>query len=328
MVLEYSSPNQISGSNQLTIYAVRLMEYESLDCSSNEIEKDRIRKEIIAKEVARRRMLELEVRRELMMEREIAISCGGDRFAEPMLFKEKMGMGVSAVSRHDKDMISEVPFRYRVVAPNISTLDQSPKVEILQLQPSGVNENLLVKPGTIFFGAKRKAITLTEAVADKPPLSSAPVKNVTQWSCALCHVCTTNQDGLNVHLQGKKHKRKEVAFREQKDDKNCSIGLSPKKPKFIQLMEHDLISGNQFEEGSSGINDNGPPSLLIDDSTNDMRKNTTHEKQNNGEFKFWCETCKIGTFSEKVMETHKLGKKHIRHLQQLMETQKDKQCQD
>ncbi|KAG5628681.1 hypothetical protein H5410_000398 [Solanum commersonii] len=230
-------------------------------------------------------MLELEVRRELMMEREIAISCGGDRFAEPMLFKEKMGMGVSAVSRHES---------------NISTLNQSPKEGILQLQPPGVSEILLAKPDTIFSGAKGKAITLTEAVADKPSLSSAPAKNVKEWSCALC----------------------------QKDNKNYNIALSPKKQKFIQLVEHDLISRNQFEEVSSGTSNNDPPSLLIDDSTNDMRKNTIHEKQNNGEFKFWCETCKIGTFFEKVMETHKVGKKHVRHLQQLMETQKDKQCQD
>ncbi|KAL3356280.1 hypothetical protein AABB24_017127 [Solanum stoloniferum] len=122
------------------------MESESLNRSSNEIEKDRIRKEIIAEEVARRRMLELEVRRELMMEREIAISCGSKkRFAERMLFKEKMGMGVSTVSRHDKDLISVVPSRYHAVEPNISTLNQSPKAEILQLQPPGVNEILLVR---------------------------------------------------------------------------------------------------------------------------------------------------------------------------------------
>ncbi|KAL3379360.1 hypothetical protein AABB24_000193 [Solanum stoloniferum] len=106
------------------------MESKSLNRSSNEIEKDRIRKEIIAEEVARRWMLELEVRRELMMEREIAISCGGDRFTEPMLFKEKMGMGVSVVSRHES---------------NISTLNQSPKAEILQLQPPGGSEILLVR---------------------------------------------------------------------------------------------------------------------------------------------------------------------------------------
>ncbi|KAK6777903.1 hypothetical protein RDI58_024621 [Solanum bulbocastanum] len=111
---------------------------------------------------------------------------GGDRFAsffknqdDSIFFKEKMGMGVFVVSGHDKDQISEVPFQYCAMEPNILTLNQSPKVEILQVQPPGVGGLLLAKPNTIFFGVKRKAITLTEEVVDKPSLSSAQVKNFT-----------------------------------------------------------------------------------------------------------------------------------------------------
>ncbi|KAH0714750.1 hypothetical protein KY284_007655 [Solanum tuberosum] len=113
---------------------------ESLNRSSsvveairNEIDNERIRKEIVAERVARKQMLELEVRRELMMEREIAMF-GGDRFAsffknqvDSMLFKEKMGMGISVVSTQDMDHISETPFCHRAVEPNISILNQSPK---------------------------------------------------------------------------------------------------------------------------------------------------------------------------------------------------------
>ncbi|KAH0677046.1 hypothetical protein KY290_026810 [Solanum tuberosum] len=339
MVLEDPPPDQISGSTQLIIPLVGLMEPGSLNRSSNvveairnEIDKERIRKEIIAEEVARKQMLELEVRRELMMEREIAMF-GEDRFAsffknqaDSVLFKEKIGMGISVVSRHDMDHFSEVPFCHRVVEPIISTVNQSPKVEILQVQPPGVGGLLLAKPDTIFSGPKRKAITLIEAVADKASLSSAPVKIVTEWSCALCQIFTTNKDCLNIHFQGKKHKRKEAAFREHKDDRNCRIGFFSKKPKLMQLVERpcdDLISGKKSEKESSSPNDNDPPSLLIDDSANDLRKNTAHEKQTNGEFKFWCDTCKIGTFSEKVMETHKVAKKHARHLQQLFGKDKD-----
>ncbi|WMV51126.1 hypothetical protein MTR67_044511 [Solanum verrucosum] len=96
------------------------MDPESLNRSTNaveavrnEIDKERIRKEIIAEEVTRKQMLELEVRRELMMERRIRMF-RGDRFAsffknqaDSMFFKEKMGMGISAVSRHDRNQISE-----------------------------------------------------------------------------------------------------------------------------------------------------------------------------------------------------------------------------
>ncbi|KAK6777911.1 hypothetical protein RDI58_024629 [Solanum bulbocastanum] len=67
MVLEYPSPDQIS---------VGLMEPGLLTRSSNvveairnDIDKECIRKEIIAEEVAPKQMLELEVRRELMIKK-------------------------------------------------------------------------------------------------------------------------------------------------------------------------------------------------------------------------------------------------------------------
>ncbi|WMV51112.1 hypothetical protein MTR67_044497 [Solanum verrucosum] len=92
-----------------------------------------------------------------MMERKIAMF-GGDRFssffknqADSMLFKEKMGMGVSTLSRHDMDHISETSFRHRAVEPNISTLNQSPKVEILEVQPPSLSKILLVRVLVLLF---------------------------------------------------------------------------------------------------------------------------------------------------------------------------------
>ncbi|WMV51124.1 hypothetical protein MTR67_044509 [Solanum verrucosum] len=38
-----------------------------------------------------------------------------------------------------------------------------------------------------------------------------------------------------------------------------------------------------------------------------------HEKQNIRGFTFWFDTCKIGSFAEKVMEAYKIGKKHKRN---------------
>ncbi|KAG5581285.1 hypothetical protein H5410_051912 [Solanum commersonii] len=210
-------------------------------------------------------MLELKVRREIMMEREIAMF-RGDRFAsffknqaDSMSFKEKLGMGISAVSRHDMDHISETPFRHRAVEPNISTLNQSPKAEILQVLPPSLSKILLAKPDTNFSRENQKAITLTEEVVDKN------VKNVTEWNCELCQVSSTNQDCLNAHFHGKKHKRKE-------ENKNWSIGIFPKTSKFIHLVERpcdDLIS-------SPNVNDS--PSLLINNNADDLRNNTTNEK--------------------------------------------------
>nr|XP_009616964.1 uncharacterized protein LOC104109388 isoform X1 [Nicotiana tomentosiformis] len=179
------------------------------------------------------------------------------------------------------------------------------------------------KPDTIFPGPKLEVVTPTS----KPSSSSSLKENVKVWSCAHCQISTTSEGDLNEHLQGKKHKKKEAAFRAEKDEKNYNIDPLQNKPKSIQFVEscNDLRIGQKSEECSLGPNDNDAPSLLIDDNADDLRKNvynTTHEKQNskeheNREFKFWCETCKVGTLSEKVMEDHKMGKKHARHLRQL-----------
>ncbi|KAJ8571108.1 hypothetical protein K7X08_038080 [Anisodus acutangulus] len=153
--------------------------------------------------------------------------------------------------------------------------------------------------------------------------SNGLISFVNEWRRALCQVSATNQDGLNNHLQGKKHKHKEAALREQKDEKNCSIGFFQKKPKFIQLVEScdDMIPEKKSEEGSSGTNDNDPPSLLINDSADEKQNSMEHENRG---FKFWYETCNIGTTSIELMETRRTGKKHARQLQQLIG--KDKQC--
>lgn len=52
-----------------------------------EIEKERIREKIIAEEIARRRMMEFDVRRELMMERQLAKQSGegSSPFSSPTL---------------------------------------------------------------------------------------------------------------------------------------------------------------------------------------------------------------------------------------------------
>lgn len=110
-----------------------------------ELEKERIREEIIATEIARRRALEAEVRREMMLERELAMRGRGngfDRFSflsgagmrfEPrdpsfgrvegrsveeriaMSLEERLGM----VARHDIGGLEIVPFQERSVEPEI-----------------------------------------------------------------------------------------------------------------------------------------------------------------------------------------------------------------
>uniref|UniRef100_A0A3Q7IFA0 C2H2-type domain-containing protein n=1 Tax=Solanum lycopersicum TaxID=4081 RepID=A0A3Q7IFA0_SOLLC len=117
-----------------------------------------------------------------------------------------------------------------------------------------------------------------------------------------------NQCKPDTIFSGEKSKAKALT-KEVADKPSLSSSL------LVECLCDDLIS-------SPNIND--LPSLLIDNNVDNLRNNTAHEKQNNKEFTFWCETCKISTFSEKTIEAHRVGKKHVWNLQQL--TGKDKQC--
>lgn len=126
-----------------------------------EIEKEKIKEEIIAEEIARRRMLELEVRRELMMERQLAQQSGEglSPFSSPAMsfsptlpfskqqtvvrsveeriarsLEDRMGRGISVsrlgarneIGRLEivpfEERIPEIPFQQRSVEPKNSAL--------------------------------------------------------------------------------------------------------------------------------------------------------------------------------------------------------------
>lgn len=189
------------------------------------------------------------------------------------------------------------------------------------------------KPNTSLSGAKRKAVTPPVEIVSEPPSFSVPKKNGKEdWSCALCQVSATCERGLNDHLQGKKHKSKEAALREQRNGKNYSIGLFPKKP--INLSEAngnlnmeqmvkpkvELLLHNKSGERSSlvilekeGAEDTITPSLHHHADDLKISANASPKKQKTSKkkkFKFWCATCKVGALSEVSLEAHRVGKKH------------------
>ncbi|XP_060171762.1 uncharacterized protein LOC132602950 isoform X2 [Lycium barbarum] len=342
-----------------------------------EVEKERIREEIIAEEIARRRMLEFEVRRELMMERQLTkLSAEGfsssvmsfsptlpllkqqsdvrsieERIARSL--EDRMGRGISVsgfgarneIGRSNivpfEERISEIPFHQRSVEPKMSALkpvsySAEPVISELQpsLEPSKETDKiiLLAKPNTSLSGAKRKAVTPPGEVASKTPSCSVPKKNCKEdWSCALCQVSATSERGLNDHLQGKKHKSKEAGLRAQRNGKNYNIGLCPKKPKTINLLEanenlnmeqvvkpkFELVPDNKSGEGSSLVisdKENAKDDGLKKSANAAQKKAKTSKKK---KYKFWCATCKIGALSEVSMEAHRTGKKHMARLQEL-----------
>nr|GMD24305.1 Zinc finger protein like [Ipomoea batatas] len=327
-----------------------------------QIEKERIREEILAQEIARRRILEAEVRMELMREREAAMLRGqlpDERSLEERivrLIEERLGVGISSTrvaarGENGRSQVvplrewsiepwtSEVPFRQQSVEPRLFEL--KPHSEFQSLEPN-ISE---VKPAPelgkekerIVFKAKPDGVSGVKRKMETPPevaiSTGVPKKKVKEeWSCALCQVSATSKDGLNEHLRGKKHKSKEAGLKAQRSAKNFSIGLFPKKPKPVVLAE--MADDVKSKESLSGVvamkgcpNGNDAPSLQINRAVDDSKEKNAATVQNKQKtnakkrkkYKFWCEHCKIGAFSKKVMEDHKIGKKHLARVQGMKE---------
>ncbi|KAJ0091704.1 hypothetical protein Patl1_14572 [Pistacia atlantica] len=315
-----------------------------------EIEKDRIRQEIIAEENIRRRMLEEEVRRELMMEREMAMhreAKMGLSIEERLTMRldSRFPFMHQFNNRWLPDRLA-FPGN-RSLGPGMEVL---PPV-FPQLGDAMTDENktalevdkkdkliILAKPKPNLCGAKRKAATPPSG-AGELPITSLKKNKIEEWSCALCQVSATSERGLNEHLRGKKHKAKEKALRTQKMQQKNSTASLPKKQKSVKAItfagsepemkvEEKSLQINKRKDGSDQKMENGKD---LNNKKSDFLKkengNAVNKKKKNGvstvgkvektpearrkKFKFWCEICQVGAYSEVVMETHMNGKKHM-----------------
>ncbi|PHT75319.1 hypothetical protein T459_18841 [Capsicum annuum] len=177
-----------------------------------QVEKERIREEIMAEEIARRRMLELEVRREIMMERELAKQSGGgfspfsstvtsfspalpflkqqtgvgsveERLAKSL--ENRMGRGISLSrlgARNEigklevlpfEERIPEIPFQ-RGVEPKISAL--KPVTHNAEPMISELESPNQEKDKTILLAKPNTSLSGAKRKADTPPveISSKP----------------------------------------------------------------------------------------------------------------------------------------------------------
>ena len=184
--------------------------------------------------------------------------------------------------------------------------------------------NLLqAKPNANRSGVKRKAVSHPASVASEfTSVDSKKKSKVDEWSCAICQVCATSELTLNEHLRGKKHQNKEAALRAQGEQKNFSIGKTT-----------DNLSSEQGEKigGESQVQSNTEDKKKIDEqpmqgirvfhNSDERNGEKTQKLESAGEEKkkdrhIWCKICKIRVYSEKVMETHTKGKKHVARLRE------------
>ncbi|GLT43683.1 hypothetical protein SLA2020_176170 [Shorea laevis] len=320
-----------------------------------EMEKQRIREDIIAEEITRRRVLEAEVRRELMVEREMAMRRAAEMglpyeeifsmqsdsrlsymdhfdnrwFEDQRAYTSRGGLGCS----HDLLPQPEPPLR----------MPEPPCDEVKASRCKKDKFIMLARPDPNLAGKKRKMPP--ESGVHTLPLASSK-KPKEEWSCALCQVSATSEKGLNEHLQGRKHKAKEEELRAQRMAKTSQTRPLPKKTGKHSWVAKTSVSASseteRVEKKSSGIKKTGNESnqkmeLKNKDLELPLKKNQGAEnfenknetlrmapefkekkKKNYKEkFKFWCEMCSIGAHSEVVMDAHIEGKKHKIMLEKL-----------
>lgn len=315
-----------------------------------ELEKDRIREDIIVADIARRRVLEAEVRTEMMIEREMAMRrLAATATPEGLSFEERFAMRFDP--RLPPLMHPFEGFAFPGCGGAFDTLPMMPRLlEAMPLDikpPREINKDKLIvlaKPDPNLSGTKRKAVTPPAGSTSELPPFVLKKRPKEEWSCALCQVSATSERGFNEHLQGKKHKAKEARLRAQTMGKIASSTPLPKettKPSTLTdttdigssglqaRVEGESLHQNKTGDGSDQKmeitedlkNDNEQKNQNAEDSkTNGMATDQGAEKITEfkkKKFKFWCEMCQIGAYSQVVMEGHKKGKKHRSQLQEL-----------
>ncbi|KAL0451376.1 UNVERIFIED_CONTAM: hypothetical protein Slati_1115700 [Sesamum latifolium] len=305
-----------------------------------EIEKECIRGEIIMSEIMRKRSLEDAVRRELIMEWGLDPRRGNNGFPFgslpvttnslqalrlPIMETRTEGKSLEEIlvlslrkersnGRCEAGGFEALPFQ-------IGTSD----LRISEVKPADPDQNI--------SGSKRKAATPPSGLGaiEFPSDSVLRKKAKEEWSCALCRVSATSELALKEHLGGKKHKSNEAALRAQNAAKNYSISLLPKKAtKSFQVPGTE--EGVKFTSHSLPFKETGEASSTRDDlmllqenlNPDNLKKNERvivkkvlrKIKQKKKKYKFWCEMCLVGVSSQKAMNDHNNGKKHILRLQE------------
>ncbi|CAL5438665.1 unnamed protein product [Camellia sinensis] len=310
-----------------------------------EMEKRRIREEILTEEqLLRRRELEAEIVREIMMEREIFMQQGS--LGLPLRRPE--GRGVLSLGRRHGFGIGE-----RTVTGlswqdgrSDGTLSMVRREgggalggSLIQCQPEAAmathgiainptydlsNGQVLPMPtNSSVAGIKRKFEASIAECADGTPSMNVGKEIQKEWSCALCHVTVTCKQHLQEHLKGRKHKAKERALRESSTKVNNNANNSN------QLAVRVAVPSGHMKPNLDGHRDGNHEKMNdMDNVDSGVQQKANLEKINGcteesemqtnleSDFKFWCTVCKVGTESAALMTAHQMGKEHITLLQE------------
>ncbi|KAK9130347.1 hypothetical protein Sjap_010834 [Stephania japonica] len=262
-----------------------------------QIEKERIRQEIIAAEIIRRRELEMEVRRELAMEREMALRRGDrggcSRGLSLGMWPQDTARFPALLGRNRDDIVSDE--RTAVPSGNIEVGSLN-RLPFQRPEAPKVGDNGKGPPGQVMFvakptsgnfiGTKRKLAAI--GASELNPVI-AKKKAAKDWNCALCKVSATSEQGLKEHLEGRKHRAREADMGVKK--------ITEKQPKEPTSLD------NKPERADQKPSKKQEPNVKV-------TKKNQRVPEKRKKFRYWCEDCKVGTHSQKVMAGHLKGKKH------------------
>ncbi|BBH08617.1 putative endonuclease or glycosyl hydrolase with C2H2-type zinc finger domain [Prunus dulcis] len=356
-----------------------------------QLEKEKIREEIMAAE--RRRLLEVEVRRELMLERDIVMrraaaadglafdhhprllhhSLDHDRFAASLINNHNLLPLLTTINQIDQGtqqsqlmallILCKLIFHLSVRLEKPTFLNYVfaaiPSLVLAWPKPCvRLHKKLFSFVHSIFVKAAERVVQFTleillrlnlaqfflELSGKTPPTASASElpptglkkKHKEIWSCAMCQVSARSQKVFNQHLNGKKHKANEARLRAQKLDKSSSSApLSKQTAKFSEPEEvtesldpsdgldekmQDACTSKEKKEELPMQKDHCREDLKIKDEVEMVQGPGRKEAVRKKKFKFWCERCKVGAYSPKVMLAHMTGKKHIARRQEVTQS--------
>ncbi|MCL7050742.1 hypothetical protein MKW94_011861 [Papaver nudicaule] len=278
----------------------------SVELFHREVEKRRIREEIMAGEIRRRQTLEAEVRRELAMERGLGFQREEGLSVVtnlPMWSDQNSSSLMHHINHHSDDSRA---FDERVSflsGQQVGRIENSP----FQRHPDAakvteINKGRVLfipKPTSNVAGIKRKLASIggTGFLAN----SKKFVKK--DWACDLCQVRVTCEQGLNDHIKGKKHRMNEAALKANaaavSKDTSSSV-TSEKKSDNPEAEAKEITCGPKPNEKKV--------SQVIKGEALCQQTQKTDNTKN--KFKYWCECCQIGCHSPAVMADHEGGKKH------------------
>lgn len=177
------------------------------DMIQRELEKEMIREKIIAEEVERFKVLEAEVRKELMIGREIMALKSGSGFPSSFM----PSGNPSGTTLHAAKPEPPPP---SIPAAGVSTELNSCSSKKIELRCTICKTSASSERNLLQHLAGRKHHAKAASIVVKNPPKCAPsLRKKMDWRCPICKVSAPCERGLQDHLAGKKHQAEVEAMR-------------------------------------------------------------------------------------------------------------------